>query len=60
MGSPWDVEAAGVRGVGHPGAETQSSALLAFPGIIGEKASFPPLLQKMPKAKNSLIKLLLY
>ena len=59
-GAPWDVEAVGARRVGHPGAETWSSTLLAFPGIIGKKASFFPLLQKMPKAKNSFIKLLLY
>lgn len=39
---------------------TQSSALLAFTGIIGEKNIIFPLLQQMPKAKNSFIKLLLY
>lgn len=39
---------------------TQSSALLAFTGIIGEKTIIFPLLQQMPKAKNSFIKLLLY
>lgn len=59
-GSPWDAEAVGARRAGHPRAETLSSALLAFPGIIGEKTLFFPLLQKMPKAKNSFMKLLLY
>lgn len=59
-GSPWDAEAVGARGVSRTGPETWSSALLAFSGIIGEKALFFPLLQKMPKAKNSFIKLFLY
>ena len=48
-GSPWAVEAVGAWGVGHPGAETWSSALLAFLGIIGEKASFSNSYSKCQK-----------
>lgn len=59
-GSPWHAEAVGACAAGCPRAETLSPALLAFRGIIGEKALFFPLLQKMSKAKNSFIKLLLY
>lgn len=36
-GSPWDVEAVRAYGVDPSGAETRSSAFLAFPGITKEK-----------------------
>lgn len=58
-GSPWDVGAVGAHGerVDPSGAETQSSAFLAFPGITEEKKIIFPTPTENAKSEVFLHKI---